>query len=173
MGFSLCALKNVVRDAMPDVEMILKESPVGDHAADGGSGERGQGGQETSRMLNSSWQEKATKHVSANQPNLTWLPRHGANCLTRSRIGEDCKTAEQRRTGRHWLEPALEIGERIHWMPAPAQEPRSGLQPRIVERRYVGHHSRTGSIFAMRNFNRMSLEERCGFVEFENLRGTP
>ena len=34
-GYTLCALKNVVRDAVLDVEMILKESPVGDHAADG------------------------------------------------------------------------------------------------------------------------------------------
>ena len=33
--YSLVALKNIVRDAMPDVEMIPKESLVGDHAATG------------------------------------------------------------------------------------------------------------------------------------------
>ena len=62
-------------------------------------------------------------HVSANHPILTWLPRHGANCLTMCRIGEDCKTAEEGRTRKRWLKPVLEIGERIQLRPAPAQEP--------------------------------------------------
>ena len=35
------------------------------------------------------------------------------------------------------VEPALEFGERIHLRPALAQEPRSGLQPRMIEGRYV------------------------------------
>ena len=108
-----------MRDAMPDVEMILKESPSGDHAG----GERGQGGQETSSFVEEQLGRKATKHVSANHPFLTWLPRHGANCLTICRIGEDCKTAEEGRTGKRRLKPVLEIGERIHLRPAPAEEP--------------------------------------------------
>ena len=94
-------------------------------------------------------EEKLQQHVAADHPNLTWLRRHGANCPTRYRIGEDGKTAEQVRTGKRWLQPALEFEERSHLRPALAQEPRSGLQPPMMEERYVGRQSNTGSIFAM------------------------
>ena len=102
--------------------------------------------------------------------------------LTKYSIGEDGETAElRRRTGKRWFKPALGLGQRTHWMPALAQQRRSGLQPRMIEGCYVEHHTRTGSIFAMtiegtvkgRGFNRTFLEERWRPVEFENLTGTP
>ena len=174
----LCALKTAVRDAVPDVEMIRKESLVGGHPADGEAGNAIKEVKRQVRVLKSSLEEMLQQHISAFHPILTWLPRHGAKCLTRYRTGEDGKTAEQRSTGKRFLQPAHEFGERIHLRPALAQEPRSGHQAGMIEGHYVGR-SRTGSILATsegiskgRGFDRMSLEERWDLVQFENLNGT-
>ena len=79
------------------------------------------------RVLKSSTEEKLQQHVPADHPILTCLQRHGANCLTRYRIGDDGKMVDQWTTGKRWLNPALEFGERLH------------LRPELA-------HSRTGSI---------------------------
>ena len=80
---SLCALNNAVRDAMPQVDMIPKESLVGDHAANG-------------EAQNAAWEEKLQQHVPSSV--LTWL-----------RCKLSGKTADQRRTGKRWLKLTLEL----------------------------------------------------------------
>ena len=100
----LRALKNVVCDAMPDVEMVPKECLVAKRRTQSKEVKR------QVRVLKSTLEEKLQPQVPADHPILTWLPRHGANCLTRYGIEENSKTAEQRRTGKRCLKPALEIG---------------------------------------------------------------
>ena len=79
------------------------------------SGERSQASRKTSSCVEELGSNSYNNmHVPADHLVLKWLPRHGANCLMRYRIGEDRKTAEQRRTRNRWLKPALEFGERIN-----------------------------------------------------------
>ena len=82
--YSLCALKNAVRDAIPDVEMIPKESLVGDHTANVEAEIAVKEINRQVRVLKSSLEQTLKQHLLANHPLLTWLPRYGANCLTRS-----------------------------------------------------------------------------------------
>ena len=98
--------------------MIPKESLVGDHGANAEAETAVKDVKRQVRVLKSSLEEKLQQQVPADHPNLTWLPRHGANCLTRYRIEADGNTAQKRGTGKRCLKPALEFGERIHLRPA-------------------------------------------------------
>ena len=69
--YSLCALKNAVRDAPPGVHMIPKESLVGDHAANGEAENAVMEVKRQVRVLKSNLQEKLQKHVLADHPILT------------------------------------------------------------------------------------------------------
>ena len=80
--YSRRALKNAVRDAMPEVETIPKQSLVGDHAVDGEYENAVKEVKRQARELKSSIEEKLQQHVPADHPLLTWPPRHGADCLT-------------------------------------------------------------------------------------------
>ena len=99
---ALCALKNAARDAMPDVEMIPKESSVGYHAANGEAENVVKEVKRQVRVLKSGLEEKLRMHIPADHQIHTRLPRHGANCLSRYRVGDDGKTAEQRRKANMW-----------------------------------------------------------------------
>ena len=79
----------------------------------------------SSQKMENAVKEAKRQHVPTD-PILACLPRHGASFPTRYRIGEDGKTAEQRRTGKRWFKPALEFAERCHLRAALAREPRSG-----------------------------------------------
>ncbi|CAK0886283.1 unnamed protein product [Prorocentrum cordatum] len=133
------------------------------------------------RVLKATLEERIGKNLPVDHPLWTWLPRHAAACLSRYRIGSDGRTAEQRRTGRAWAKAAVEFGERIHARPAVAQEPRSGFAPKMVESRYVGHQSRTGSLLVMtetgvirgKAFNRMQEDERWTSEGLDDLKGVP
>ena len=114
------------------LETVHKESLVGDHTNSIGEAENAVKDIKSQVcVLKVSLEENLQQHVAADHPNLTWLRRQGANCPTRYRIEEDGKTGEQGRTGKQWLQAALEFGERSHLRPARAQDPRSGLQPPI------------------------------------------
>ncbi|CAK0867442.1 unnamed protein product, partial [Prorocentrum cordatum] len=178
---SLVALKQAVSDSMPGVEMVMQESPVGDHQANGEAENAVKEVKRMARVLKATLEERIGKNLPVDHPLWTWLPRHAAACLSRYRIGLDGRTAEQRRTGRAWAKATVELGERIHARPAVAQEPRSGLAPKMVEGRYVGHPSRTGSLLAMtetgairaKAFNRMQEDERWSSEGLDDLKGAP
>ena len=89
---------------------------MGDHAANGEAEKAVKGVKRQIPVLkNSSGDSCNNKHVPADHPLLTWLPRHGVKCLTKYRIGEDGKAAKQRRTGKQGLKPALDASEPIHF----------------------------------------------------------
>ena len=127
------------------------------------------------RVFKSSLEKKLQQHVLGKHPMLTRCK----NCLTRHRIGEDGKTAVQRGTGKRCVKPAREFGERIHLRPAVAPEPRSGLQPRMIEGRLCAtsfqdrKHPFDDERRHRERWSRKSLEESWDLVEFENLKGTP
>ena len=178
---SLLALKAAAMEALPGVEAIPKESPVGDHNANAEAENAVKEVKRAFRAIKDCLEEKLGKAVRIDHPILTCLPAHAAQCLSRFRLGADGRSAEQRRTGKKWSLPVLEFGERVHVRPAVPQEPRSGMAPKMIEGRYVGHRSRTGMILIMapigvvrgKSFNKMSLEERWKLDGFEDLKGTP
>ena len=178
---ALIALKRAVAESMPDVDVVPKESPVGDHSANGEAENAVREVKRQIRVLHAVLEAKLGMHIPAAHPILTWLPRHAAEVMSRYRLGDDGKTAEQRRTGKRWMKTPIQFGERIHARPAVAVEPKSGLVPKMVEGRYVGHHTRTGTIWLMtregvmkcKAFNRMTAEDRWDPAGFEELKGYP
>ena len=101
-------------------------------------------------MLKSSLEEKLGLTLKDDGPILAWLPRHGADLLSRYRKGEDGRTPEQRRSGKAWRRPALEFGERLYYREAGAKgASKSTLQMKMLEGRYIGHHGGTGSLLVI------------------------
>ncbi|CAK0906520.1 unnamed protein product [Prorocentrum cordatum] len=152
---------------MQTVETVMQESPVGGHAAIGESENAVKEVKRIVRVQKKTLEERIGTRLPLHHPIWTGLPRHAAACLSRYRIGEDGRSAEQRRTGRRWAKSALEFGERIHVRLA-QEEPRSGMTPKMIEGWYVGHQTRTGSLMVMttrgvlrgKTYNKNTAEER-------------
>ena len=147
---ALLALLKVVIDNLPGVEVVPRNSPEGDHAAHGLAdiGVREAKGQ--TRVIRSHLESKLGTRLAEDEEILTWIPRHGVNCINRYRIGEDGRTPEQRRTGRKWKRTVVDFGETVFYRPIA----RSGGRKEDAEARtkkgvFVGHHERTGTHLMM------------------------
>ena len=133
-------------------------------------------------MLKSSLEEKLGLTLKDDGPILAWLPRHGADLLSRYRKGEDGRTPEQRRSGKAWRRPALEFGERLYYREAGAKgASKSTLQMKMLEGRYIGHHGGTGSLLVITTegvkralgVRRLTPEERWKPQGWTDLKGYP
>jgi hypothetical protein len=147
---ALLALRNAVSKALPEIELVPRDSPPGDHAANGfaETGVRELKG--IIRTMKSALEEKLGKRLEKDDPLLAWLPRHAASMPSRYRLGEDGKTAEQMRTGRKWRKPAVEYGELLLFRPIALGGGRKrDFSARMLEGIYVGHHERTGSVMVL------------------------
>jgi hypothetical protein len=147
---SLLALRNAVSKALPEIELVPRDSPPGDHAANGfaETGVRELKG--IIRTMKSALEEKLGRRLEKDDPLLAWLPRHAASMLSRYRLGENGKTAEQMRTGKKWRKPAVEFGELLLFRPIMLGGGRKrDFSARMLEGIYVGHHERTGSVMVL------------------------
>ena len=116
---------------VPDVEFIKRESPEGDHQANGEAENAVREIKRQARAIKSATENKLGKRLSEKDPLLSWLPRHASDLLNRYRVGEDGKTAEQRRCGREWHNPALCFGEKVFIKPAGTKRRKNDLEPRM------------------------------------------
>eukprot|EP00971_Amphidinium_carterae_P202289 4013705-Amphidinium_carterae.1 len=149
------ALKNQVRAAAADVEIIPQESPPGDHKAAGAA-------------------ENAVKRVKG-------LARTVA--LTRQTwvVGDDGKTAEQLRTGRGWHRPAIAYGETVLVKKLQATVAKKDLESRFVRGRFLGHVSRSATALVMTaqgitrgtGLSRLAESERWDAANVAELKGVP
>ena len=143
---ALLALLSLMSASMPDIEFVPKTSPEGDHQANGLAeiGVREAKGQV--RVLRSQLEANLGERLSEEEPILMWLPRHATNCINRYRIGNDGRTAEQRRTGRKWKRPAVTFGEKVYYRPIQKRGgARNDAEMRMKEGIFVGHHERIGA----------------------------
>ncbi len=78
---ALLAMLKVVSDNLPGVEVVPKNSPEGDHAANGLAeiGVREAKGQ--TRAIRSQLESNLGTRLEEDEPVLTWIPRHGVNCI--------------------------------------------------------------------------------------------
>ena len=130
------------------VEFISKEAPKGDHKANGLVESAVRVVKEQVRVIKSSLEEKLKTKLEDKHPLLAWMPRHAADLLSRYKIGQDGRTAEQRRTGRNWNRPLVQFGEKVMYKAAESAEERrrrGSLEPVMREGFYAGHHSRSGA----------------------------
>ena len=176
------AMKAKAIDGLKGIEAISQETPEGDHQANGLAEVAVREVKRQVRVMKSSLEEKLGITLSDEDPVLAWLPRHGADLLTRYRKGEDGRTPEQRRSGKAWRRPALELGERLFYREAVAAESnKNDLHMKMLEGRYIGHHGGTGALLVItpngvkkaQGVRRLPPEQRWDAQGWTSLRGYP
>jgi len=142
---ALLAMLLAVSLALPEVEVVTRTSPEGDHQANGLAelGVREAKGQV--RVIMSQVEARYKRKIGHDEPLYAWAPRHAANSMNRFRIGSDGRTPEQRRTGRRWRRPIVEFGEQCMLRAVRVGGRKEDAEPRMVRGVYVGHHERTGA----------------------------
>ena len=179
---AIVALKAEARRAIPEVEILMQESPVGDHQANGSIEVAIRELKKQVRVLKSSVEEKLGLVLDDQCPMLAWIPRHSAFLLSKFRVGEDGKTPEERRAGKRWRRPLIAFGERVYFRPVrTGNQKKNDFESKFMEGHYVGTNSRTAELLVMTkhgvvrgiSFNRMPEEQRWSNVGFEELKGLP
>ena len=107
------ALKTAVQEHVRDVEILLRESPVGDPQANGASESAVREVKKQMRVMLSSTEQAMGRPVPEKHPLTSWHPRRAAFCLSKYRPGLDRRTPEQKRVGRAWSRPTVPFGERV------------------------------------------------------------
>ena len=147
------ALKDAAAKALEGVESISKESPVGDHQANGAI-------ESTVRTLKAQMramfalESRLGRQLAHDDTILTWVPTFTGDTIARFRKGPDGKTLWEREQGRTWAGDSWEFGERF--FTKEVKEGASGAvkrdwEPRLIEARYLGQHARTGAMIGRRN----------------------
>ena len=76
---------------MPGVEVVMQESPVGDHAANGLAENAVKEVKGSMRAIKHSLEERLGVEIKGDRPILTWLPRRAAACIPDSRLARVAK----------------------------------------------------------------------------------
>ena len=171
---SIVALKAAAADAA-GVENAPRESPVGEHQANGLVENACREIKRQVRVSRSALEEKVGRPLRDSDPVLAWLPRHVGDLMNRYKKGTDGKTPESRRTGKQWRKPAISYGERLYYRMV--GENVRGLKVG----RYIGHHGRTGSLLVITaegvqrgtGIRRLGPAERWVMDGWDDQRGLP
>ena len=177
------ALKEASAQSNPHVEAISRETPVGDHQANGSIESAVRQLKSQMRALRLGLERRLGKVLAEDDPVLCWIATFAGDIIARYRKGSDGKTPWQRETGRRWAGEALEFGEKLFIKEA---KERGGVakkdwEPRLLEARYVGQHARTGVIMGLtsegvvfgRLGRRVPEKERWSLEGWDSLRGVP
>ena len=132
---AVLALKESVRKET-DVELIMQESPVGDHQANGLAENAVKNVQGQVRTLKDALETRLKARLTEGHPAVPWLVIHAASVMNRSRKDEEGFTPYRRWRGKEFASPVAEFGERV----AHAGElSRKGqVRREMVRRRVVG-----------------------------------
>ena len=158
-------------------KVVCEESPVGDARANGEAEAAVREVKWRVRAITMSLKKKYPD-IPEDHPLLLWVPRYAAEQSNRYRVGADGRTAEERRTGKKWIKPMPVFGERI--MIKPAGRGKRGDQTRMKPARFLGCHSRFGSVLGMTtegvvvgtSYHSLPEDEKWTALE-ENLKGSP
>ena len=132
---SIVALKTATLLASSFVELVLRESPVGEHATKGVAESAMREVIRHTRTVKFAMDAHVGKIVES-QFILKWIPTMAADAISSSRIGRVGFTAEMRRCGRAWKKLVAEFGESVNFRPVF----RSLATAQQQESRQKGHH---------------------------------
>ena len=134
--------------AAPRVELGLRKSPVGQHAATGVAESALREVKRQTRTLKFALGALVRKIVESH-PILRCLPPVASDAISFFRFGRDSLEAAMRRCGREWNKLVAEFGEPAHCRPAVSKTIACGMQPWLYFGRYLGHHASTSIILIM------------------------
>ena len=135
------------------------------------------------RTLIISAQSKWKHRLPFGHPLILWAPTYAAQMVNRFKIGDDGKSAEQRRTGKRWDKVAVPFGERVQIKELVKDARKRDLEPRWLTGYYVGHTSRSGTALVLTSSGvqrgtavvRLPVDQRYAWIEDEilKLKGKP
>ncbi|CAK0841849.1 unnamed protein product [Prorocentrum cordatum] len=179
----LLALKRDVCSKAEGKELLLRESPVGEHQANGAAENAVKVIKGVVRTVLVSAQAKWKHRLPFGHPLMLWAPTYAAQMLNRFKIGDDGKTSEQRRSGKRWEKVTVLFGERIQVKKLVKDSLKRDLEPRWVTGYYAGHTSRSGTALVLTSkgvqrgtaISRLPPAERWAWNEEEvlGLKGKP
>lgn len=166
---ALVKLKNLADERLKNVEVIHKSCPVGDHASNGSIEVAVRELKRQMRSLRLSLERKLNYKLKDDNVLMAWMAPFAAqviNCYRRDASG---KTSYEKEFGRRWSRPALEFGELTYIREAIERQnrPKRDWEQRMIEVRYVGHHSRSG--FPSLGLLRMDFALVLQFGELEKI----
>ena len=121
---STAALKTATLLADPLVELVLRESPVGEYPTDGVAASAMREVKRQTRVLKFAV-EAHTGKIGEAHPILKWMPTVAADAIRFFRNGRDGLPAEVLRSGRSWKKLVEDFGKPVFFLPATATAVRS------------------------------------------------
>ena len=76
--------------------MIMRSSPVGDHAANGDVEVEVREMKRAARAVLQALEQRLQIRIRRDHPILAWIPQYIGNCRTKFLIGDDARTPEER-----------------------------------------------------------------------------
>ena len=109
-------LRAAKRERAEDIEIQPEESPVGEHQSNGDIERAVQAVEGQIRCMILSLESRYKSKIRQDHPIFPWLIRHSAILLNIAKVGDDGKTAYERRKGKRFLRAIPEIGECIWFL---------------------------------------------------------
>ncbi|CAK9027043.1 Reverse transcriptase Ty1/copia-type domain-containing protein, partial [Durusdinium trenchii] len=178
---ALMALKTSVSASLPDIEIVNKNSPVGDHQANGSIEVAIRKLKRQMRALRLSLERKLNMSLPNDHPLTSWIANFAAESINVYRKDSSGSTAYERAYGKKWNKPALEFGELVHIREAKEKAGRLDWEPMSTPVRFVGHHARTNSVMGLSSeglkiglaVKRLPTNQRWSTDGIEELAGFP
>ena len=104
-------LDAVKRERTEALDITIEESPVGEHKSNGEVENTAQVIQGQLRTLRLGLQSRYKIRLRADHPIMPWVIKHSAFLINVCRVGEDGRTAWERKKGKRFNRQLPEIGE--------------------------------------------------------------
>ena len=95
-------IASVRRERPAGVEIMIEESPVGEHQTNGEVERAIQSVQELMRTMKMALQSRYKRRIRGDHPVLPWLVKHAAMIINLCKVGNDGRTAYERRKGKRF-----------------------------------------------------------------------
>ena len=177
---SIKALKQAIKDAS-NVEIRMEESPVGEHQANGSIENAIRDIKSQFRTLKDALDTRYQNKYSGEHPSITWMFKHAADIINRTRIGIDGKTAFRRLRGNNFVQKVAEFGENV-WYLRQNSLGKDKFNSRWSEGIYLGAINESSEtiigtdqgVVKSRDFRRKSIyADRWNKDRFDSIKGTP
>ena len=141
-------LDAVKRERTEPIDIMLEESPVGEHKSNGEVENTAQVIQGQVRTLRLGIQARYQTILRSDHPIMPWLIKHSALLINVCKVGEDGRTAWERRKGKKFKRQVPEIGECV-WFLKALSEGKDKLDTRWEDGVFAGVREESGEIYVM------------------------
>ena len=132
-----------VRRECSDIEMVLEETPVGEHQSNGRIEATIRQIQGVFRSIKDGLESKIGERIGGDHWIVPWIVRHAAAMMNRLKITSDGKTAFEKIKGRKYKKEIIEFGELVNYL-QPETEGKDKFNVRWNEGAYIGHLDESG-----------------------------